>query len=187
MQHEQITLVVLGYVIGFITAFIGFGLVDDDYSKSSTTKETKVESYGIVANASHNANVAQNDEEIIESVAIKNDGMFVEIGSKERIVSAAALKMDDEHAGFHYAISEMIVSPDGRHLYYCAQTDPANSDCDNYIYKSTTDAIYPVTNVQLDQYVSSDIATLSVSWSEDGLLSVNELVSTSAEAPWMIQ
>lgn len=184
MKHEQITLVALGYIIGFVTAFIGFALTD--------TKETHIiadnnmaANQGLVANAANDASSEQVQK--ITAVTINNDGLFAKIGPYERIVSAASFNINEQPAGYHYAISKTLISPDSMNLYYCAQTSPDSSDCKNYIYKASTDTIYLVKDTNLDQYLTSDVAALSASWSEDGLLTINGQTSTSAESPWMMR
>lgn len=179
-KHEQLMLAGLGFVIGFTTAFIVFGFKDKPKEIHHPGEEWH-ESYGLVANAS------QADGSAIDDAIVTNDGLFAKLGEKERIVSAAALGPEARVAGFHYAVSKTLVSPDKQYLYYCALAEPVDVSCYHYVYSVADDSIYPVKNVNTDEYLRTQVESLDASWLSDGSLSVNGLVSVSADEPWLVQ
>lgn len=184
MKYEQIVLVVLGYVIGFVTAFIGLELTDTN--RTYTKEEAHgAENYGLVAKASNGA--SDNQQAAIVDAVLNNDGLFAKVDGEERIVSAGAIPPKESIAGFHYAVIEVLISPDQHHLYYCVQIDPADSYCESFIYRSTNDTVYPVKDTQTGEYLKSEIAELEVTWSEDGSLTINNRSSASPDTPWMIE
>lgn len=188
MKHEQITLVVLGYVIGFVTAFIGFELTDDDMnSKVKTTHESG--EYGLVVNASQeeHMNNTSSDAAVITDTVVDNRGLFVIINGEERIVSAAGVPGDGDPNGYHYAISEVAIAPDGSALYFCVQHDPSAAQCTNYVYNASTDMTYLVKDTNTGTYLDAEISSLNASWSEDAKLVINEWRSTSADTPWLVE
>lgn len=183
MKHEQIVLVALGYIIGFVTAFLGLELMNFSGTEAATSHAS--DNYGFVATVSDGGEDKPQGAAIADAV-INTKGLFAVIGGEERVISAATLSGTDT-AGFHYAIAETLISPDGKYLYYCAQATPDDATCESFIFGLATDSIYPVKDTVSGEYMENDIESLAISWMDDGRLSADGRVSTSAEAPWMVE
>lgn len=182
MKHKEIVLVLLGYLIGFVTAFILFALGDSG-SKPADTEFNETDSYGLVAKASQSG----SQQAAIVEAFVTNEGLFAKIGDVERIVSAGTIPPEEGAPGYHYAVPYLAVSPNQQYLHYCVQTEPNDARCDHYIYKVTSDTIYLVKDVPLGEYLESEVASLSVSWMSDNRLSIDGRMSRSAEEPWFIE
>lgn len=179
-KHEQLLIAGLGFIIGFTSAFITFGLGDKS-EKTSHVERVHNESYGLVANT------AGAVGHRIDDTIVNNDGLFAKLGGKERIVSASAIGPEERVAGFHYAVVETLVSPDKQYLYYCALAEPVDTSCYHYIYSAADDVIYPVKDTNTNEYLRTAADSLEVAWQQDGALSVNDLVSVSAAEPWLVK
>ncbi len=178
MKHnEQIALVVLGYVIGFVTAFISFELVDQNDPVLDAPRESH--EYGLVAT------VHGDEGNVIADSTVDNKGLFVSIGGRDRIVSAAALTSEGDSTGYHYAVPQVLVSPDRQLLYYCAQLDADDTDCYSFVYRVADDSVYVVR--EGDQQHTVQIGVDAVSWTSDNRLSSGAVASVSSEAPWELE
>ena len=139
-RHERVALVVAAYVIGFITAFIAFGI------GGQKDVEMKNKQAGI-----HNA-AAQTivSEQNPVSVGIGEDGLFVITDTGERMLSAsqqslnASLISSAGVPGMYYSIIDAEASHNGVHVYFCEQLTADSETCDPYVYSLQTDLIYPV-------------------------------------------
>lgn len=186
MRHEQITLVVLGYVIGFSTAFIFIQSTSQSTRTPQGIESPDANSYGLVANASINDSSEEHDT-AITSATVTNEGLFVTIAGKERIVSAGAIAEDGNIAGFHYAIPTYLISPNKNFLYYCAQSEPNDVECTSFVFNTRTDSVYPVKNTTTDTYVTSEVRQLFPEWTSENILKVNSMISVTNETPWLLE
>ncbi|MEX0918213.1 MAG: hypothetical protein WDZ93_03585 [Candidatus Paceibacterota bacterium] len=178
-RHEQIVIAVLGYIIGFVTAFIAFELTDQK-EPMFAEKQTEQSEYGLVASANESGG-------IIRDVIIDNEGLFVKIGTRDRIVSASTMAPEEDFNGYHYAVSETALAEDQRLLYYCVQVHVDDGQCYSYIYNADTDTVHPVRDAETGEYVQMEIGSLDAAWKGDRTLAVNHLVSVSNETPWMVE
>ena len=172
-QYEQILLAVLGYVIGFVTAFIAFDLVEWG---SSSSAPLLADEYGLVATVEE-----QDHEGLIDATIVDNVGLFAKMGSRNRVISAAALAPGEESYGYHYAVVSVLVSPNRQYLYYCAQVRAEDAHCYSYIYDAEKDVSYPLKSSDTDVHLIEDIDTLAVEWLPDNRISVNGRTSLSNE------
>ena len=179
-QYEQILLAVLGFVIGFVTAFIAFGLLDRNDNESIAPRVA--DEYGLVATVGE-----QDREGLIDAPIIDNVGLFAKMGSRNRVVSAAALAQSEDSYGYHYAVWGVLVSPNHRYLYYCAQLHAEDTQCSSYIYDAAHDVSYALKDAETDEPLLADISTLSVSWLPDNRISINGSVSRSSEQVALVE
>lgn len=186
MRHEQIILVILGYVIGFSTAFIFIQSTSQPTHTPQRIESPDVNSYGLVANASINDG-SEEHSTAITSATVTNEGLFVTVDGKERIVSAGAIAEDENIAGFHYAIPAYLISPNKDFLYYCAQSEPNDVECTSFVFSARTDSVYPVKNIATDTYVTSEVRQLFPEWTPENILKVNGIASVTNETPWLLE
>lgn len=212
MKHEQIILVILGYVIGFVTAFIAFELSNIDTSYKHYKYTGAEEEYGLVphmqngnkqstnvvpqADAAEEVDtddaqdaepVASGEDMYIEEAVLTEEGLFARIGGRDRIVSVKVEGAVDDAAGFHVEVVEALVSPDQTRMYYCVLADPVADECAGYIYVSTTDTVYPVKESTAAAPLRAEIDLLEVAWTEDSRLSLNGHLSIAVDTPWVVE
>ncbi|OGG41811.1 hypothetical protein A2837_01190 [Candidatus Kaiserbacteria bacterium RIFCSPHIGHO2_01_FULL_46_22] len=164
-QHEQAILVVLAYLIGFITAFIAFKLAEDN--SWSPIVEAERSQYEMMSNL---------------EVLVKGGNLYAARNGIEHALSVYADR-EEEEDGFHYSVLVASVSPDNRFVHYCVQPTATSDTCTNFIYSSEEDVIYRVKNGEEQMSVLADLTTDS-GWMEDGKLSLPGHQSVSADTPW---
>lgn len=165
MKHEKAILIALAYIIGFITAFIAFGL---DYSQKIEYKHQAMVSAAVSTKA-------------VE----KDDGLYVVTDEVDRILSA---KTENQVAkeGFHKSIITAQVSPTGRYIHYCSQVDMSENFCLNYVYDLNSDSIYRV-KTATGEHVASLVTAKGESWIGDNTLLIEKMRSVSEKTPWKLQ
>lgn len=171
-NHESALLVVLSYIIGFITAFIMFNLVDG-------------KNYNEVREVDHNQD---SDTPVVEEAGIVEvmktaEGLFVKKDGNERIISAFDEEADE--VGFHLDISLASVSNDGQFVHYCSSTASSVGNCQHFVYSVAEDKIYMVKNDDAGLETSSAEAS-TVSWSEGSTLSYSGKLASSA-SKWVMR
>lgn len=187
MKHEQIILAGLGYVIGFITAFIGFGLTSGGYDKPMHHESGERHGYGLVEKMDERTSSESTKSHTIEDVLSTDDGLFVVMDGEERIVSMTAQTAEDRVAGSHYAIIETLVSPSGEYLFFCALLAADDTECNGYIYHARNDTLYPIKDAQTGTYFSVAADEVEATWTEKNLLILNGRHAASGSQLWMME
>jgi hypothetical protein len=177
-RHEKALIIVSAYVIGFITAFIAFGI-----SKTATQNEEYV-SFDLKTSQAEES--AQVHDAI--SVNVGSDGLYLVTGERERLLSAnrnalsASVQLAAAEPGFFYQIVDAEASRDGSYVYYCEQLTEEAANCDPYVYVIADDTLYRVkSDGQLLYPISSSHESM---WSGESTLIVNGFVALDAERPW---
>lgn len=181
-RHERTYIVATAYAIGFVTAFIAFGIV------SPTVPMAQV-----IVIKGVDATLASVDEVKDESMmpSITQEGLFAIKDGFNRLLSvnknslSASAISSSEGAGFYSNVYETVVSPNGLFMYYCEQLEASDETCTPYIYSIGDDTLYPL--VLGDEQYLSPIEEQSVAWTNDNLLTINGLVSADALSPWTLQ
>lgn len=174
MKHEKVGILALSYIIGFVTAYIAFGLENSDYSGKQISFQDS-------------SPVASTDTETRREIGatVKADGLYALLGDKERILSAQAIAATEPNLGYHYQIVATEVSPDGKYIYYCAQMTAESEDCYNFVYDIGADTIHTVRASQSEAQLQSVIDDLSVIW-QNGRLLLDGHMSISGFEPWKV-
>lgn len=178
-RHERIALVLAAYVIGFVTAFIAFGLTGDTLYE--------VPDQTLTVSAAQNKDTVQPKT----GVAVGEDGLFVIVDNGERMISAsrttlgASLIGTGEIPGFYTSIIDAEASRNGRFVYFCEQLLDENTTCDPYVYSLDEDALHPI---KLDgQNYKSPIDGHTSAWSEESTLTLNGAISVDPSKPWLLE
>lgn len=174
MKHEKVMVLALSYVIGFVTAYIAFGLSGANYS-------------GPQISFQNSAPVATEGDEAKKEIGatVKADGLYALLGDKERILSAQAIAATEPNLGYHHEIIATEVSPDGKYIYYCAQMTAESEKCYNFVYDIAADTIHTVRASQSEEQLQSVIEDLSAVW-QNGRLSINGYLSINGFEPWKV-
>ncbi len=118
------------------------------------------------------------------SVWQADNGLYVGVAGEGTLL---AVKDDTELTikdGTYVAITTASVSPGGNYVYYCQQESMENPVCKNYVYDINKNGVYRVQHE--NQPLASDVDSLTHSWSEEGQLKINDLVSAQALQPWLL-
>jgi hypothetical protein len=177
-RHEKAALIVAAYVIGFVTAFIAFGL-------TKINPETKV-----LLIEAKDALSSQKEEvhNFVTSVGFGADGLYSITQDTERILAAdrnalaASVVLATAEPGFYYEIIDAEASRDGRFIYYCEQLTKEAENCDPYVYVLAEDTLYHVKKDDMAFYPI--IQSHESMWTDDSMLMVNDAVSNDPNRPW---
>lgn len=180
MRHEKIILVALSYVIGFTTAYIAFGITPDITHKAYRTGEV-VKANSVRTTAPSNT-AEPSDTPSSTRIVFKDDGMFVQTPEGEKVVSAKLRPNVLEGPGFHVAIPQYAVSPDGEYVYYCEQQTPETDECHNYLYVVDEHTVRPLS--LNGSRLTSSVIQSEFSWQPDGTARYNGYTSRSPQQPW---
>ena len=182
-RHEKIALVITSYVIGFVTAFIGFGLNQMYLSEQLQNIPTQEISFNQTAQK-------QNSETII-SANLATDGLSAITSERKIYLSAnknalsSAVIGSSNVPGFHYKIIGAEVSRNGKFVYFCEQLNSDSVMCDPYVYSLSDGMLH---TVKLDGVKFQPIiANHDSSWTIDNFLRIQGSQSVSAESPWLLQ
>lgn len=151
-NHQQALLVVLSYIIGFITAFIMFGLGDSG--------KVVVEKYSEQGPRGPYSVIAPKPRLLTEN----EEGLFVEVDGEQQIISAQT-DSDKAELGFHVSIIHSVMSPSLKYAYYCAQMETDSDECQNFIYSVDEHKIYPIKNSTGDVSTNSTDGIFMGTWS----------------------
>lgn len=168
MKHERATITFLAYIIGFTTAFIGFGI---DYSSQATTPASSVQTTA---------------KESVDTISlIKNsEGLFVNMDGTKRVLSAQVIGAVQQH-GYHKDIVSSAVSNSGRYVYYCALHEVDAEFCVQYIYDTEVDATHLVKREGSTAQLLKEPANAQAVWEGD-LLNIQSFVSINSQTPWIV-
>lgn len=180
-RHERVILVILSYVIGFVTAFIAYGLnkVDQVITVIETGRE-KIEK------------VDENKSEVPVPVdAVYENGRFyIETPERQILVSAqpAAVGLSDDEIlkrpqGLHKNISVTEIEPTGEHVFFCEQ-QTEQEVCRPFVYDVENVIVYRV-------MVDGEFIDLAINQAEDSVwdnkkLKVSSYTSVDSEKPWRL-
>jgi len=188
IRHEQAVLVVMAYIVGFVTAFIAFGI-------SESNKALPLTNYKTDNHISANQVAEAADADVVEVTHSDNkvsyeDGMLqVHNVYDNPIVLSVDVSLMPELAedpqfsdqGVHQSLTQYGVSQDGNYVYFCEQMVQPDT-CRSFVYDITEDLITPLT-------FSGDGAEIAVAdaatarWS-NGVLQIAEYTSEYQSGMW---
>ena len=174
MQNEKAIIVVLAYVIGFTTAFIGFGLNDGSHHKAYHAGHAHVQKNVSISSSLGSENV---------TTLIQDDGLYALIGGSKRVLSAQAIASQVPQSGYHHMVVAIEVSPNAEFIHYCSQETEDATTCLHFVYDLATALVYRVKHdggVQME----SPIGGVDAGWSADNKLIVAGHVSMTSLEPW---
>jgi len=178
-RHEKMYLILTSYIIGFVTAFIAFGV----------TKTEPLTQVIVVQNEKSQTSVMP-EAPVKEptSLIFSDEGLFAITQGYKRLLSVnksslgASVLTTTSNSGFYTNVYEAQVSPNGEFIYYCEQLDASDDSCYPYIYRVGDDTLYPLVH-DGEKYVSP-IADHAVAWTSDNLLTINGYLSENEASPW---
>lgn len=169
-RHEHAMIVVLAYIIGFVTALIAFHIGKNNWPE-------------LVDYSGFKSQVGYHSHDDVD-VVIKEGSLFAIDDRNERIISAYSAT-DTGLDGFHYRIINASVSPKGHYVHYCVQLTAQEESCYNFVYSIDKDTVYRVTSG--DGQVMSELeGPDSVQWTKDERLMIGDTVSSLQGNSWIV-
>ena len=182
-RHEKIVLIIASYVIGFVTAFIAFGI--DFFNYQNTTVQNPYVKNLSVAVQQKNTHLQAATIGFSETgfvVKTKNDVQLLSVDKKK--VDPEVLSTLDSNA-YYAEIVAAEMSPDGRFVFYCQKVTEDSQTCNPFIYVLDAKVLHPV-KLNDENYLSS-VATHTSSWLPDNNLIVDGHSSVNADIPWHLE
>jgi hypothetical protein len=181
MRHEKIVLVILGYIIGFTTAYIGFYLQakNVDYiDLDPVSFQEGINPY--VAGAVPNQARASELPTLLQD----DTGFYFVTDGNKIVISGALYDGVTPGPGFHADIPVSKLSPSDDFVYYCEQETEAANTCNQYVYEVSSHTIYPLKYEGVTRTAS--LSDDSFSWTTKDTLTNGELSSVSTQKPWTL-
>lgn len=179
-RNERVVVVIVSYVIGFTTAFIGFSLGDAG-KKADTLVPTKIEAPQAVGQTA-SVFVSYTDGKL---EVVKEDMPHVLSVSYDSPFIADGLELSEKMPGVHKEIAHRSLRRDGRFLFFCeVVNDPAQ--CYPYIYDTVADTTFYVRINEVPFPVSTEVAK-AAGWNASQVFSIANYRSTDTERPWLLR
>ncbi len=198
-KHEKAVLVVLAYIIGLTSGFIGFGINNyfHDGFRNNMMDDTDMMEYSDspVLGTSDKAGYVPPSGQPPEgsegegTVIYENGQLTAETDEGQMVLSVHIDQLGDtipetlSVQGHHIEPPVYMASPEGKYVYFCEQHLGAD-DCTNLLFDSEAVSIQ---YVQVDDQKFSIPASQAASayWAVDGL-HIGEYTSESVETPWKL-
>lgn len=177
MVNDKALLIILAYTIGFITAYIAFGLTgvnENGYEKTAY--------YSNVAEGKKFQVTGEVRGTRKVDTRVTADGLYALIDGSERVLSAQAISATEGKPGYHHEIVITEVSPDGQYIFYCAQLTASSQNCSSFVYEISSDSIYRVKHD--GSQIALSAANAQVRWTVSGDLQIDGHLSSGK--PWNI-
>ncbi|MDA8596719.1 hypothetical protein N9L26_00075 [Candidatus Pacebacteria bacterium] len=183
MRNERVFIVVLSYIIGFTTAFIGFALTKSSDYKDHHHDKDHMHSHNKRHSAKADYDSTTTSNRSVE-VVFDEAGMYAVVGEERVIVSGMLSDVVEPGPGFHVDVPFYSVSPSGNYVYYCEQQTQEAEDCSYYMYLIDEHVIKPL---KLNgENLSSVVAQSGFEWTEQEELTAPGYRSTSSATPWQL-
>ena len=185
MKNERAAIMALTFCIGFTTGLIAYGLLVQDVPVAYVPAKTQPASVASAeSEASKRSQPVPPPPSVFSYVETGLTG-FYHVVNGERILISPSVSLAPDLPETHTAIHTPVASRDARFVFFCAETTGSGGDCYPRVFAAETFSTHAV---QLDAAVMRiDPANLTAAWTSDGLLQLNQSISTSADKPWVLQ
>lgn len=190
MKHERASIVFLSYLIGFTTAFIGYGLAtDEEYLAPLVVAPAAPSQLGTVVGSITPVEVPEVTvpprAEAGDVAYETEEGLFMEVAGEARLISPDQLTTPFPELNPHTSVATYVVSTTKDYMFYCTISVIDSIACNPFVYSWADNTIYPVSIGSING--TFDSSMVKAAWSSDGRLQVNQYVSVSASAPWQLE
>lgn len=180
-NHQEALLVILSYIIGFITAFIMFGLADNGSYKEVHLNQLPDDSL-----IDDERTAGGGFPTVMPSLREDEEGLFVQYASESDEIIAAKTSEAIAKPGFYVAIIASKLSPSTDYANYCAQMDADSEACHHFIYSLEDHKTYLVKHEDGTPLVTGNDEADSLNWTSDFEVSMNGKTA-SAESNWVLR
>ncbi|MFN3188600.1 MAG: hypothetical protein ACK42D_03625 [Candidatus Paceibacteria bacterium] len=197
-KHEKAVLVVLAYIIGLTSGFIGFGInnyYQDGVRQATSVMEVSGDEGAPVLGTSDQAGYLPPEENPPQDISytetvVYEDGQLTAITDVGHMVLSVHVdKLGDtipeplSIQGHHIETPIYLASPEGKYVYFCEQHLGADS-CTNLLFDSEEISIQYL-QVENQKFVTPVSQAASAYWASDGL-HIGEFISESLSTPWRL-
>lgn len=164
-RNERVAILLTSYVIGFVTAYIAFGVVQLENSMEFAQMPPQNMASVITAR--------QPVEKAETFIAVDTEGLIIIKNNKRTLLSATGDTSTSDFFtdGQHVTITDYSLSPDKAHVYFCELPAQDSDSCRPYIYSVADDIVYPF--LINGERVAFEAKDQEVSWSENNELIVH--------------
>ncbi len=190
-KHEKAVLIVLAYIIGLTSGFIGFGISNHF---SGETMEVAVAPDFIPEGyipPTGNPPGDTDATETTEEVARYEDGkLYAYVNGDRFVLSLSNEVMPVENVegfatqGIHKKLPVYSASDDKRFVYFCEQQTDAD-ECTHFIFDANENVIQPV-SVDGQKFITTISEALTAAWNGD-TITIGQYSSASVATPWKLQ
>ncbi len=185
-RHERAALVAVSYLIGGITAFIGFGNSATVFEIQSTILEPDNQ-----AGTASVINSDQTEKTLTPSdIATYTDGsLMVSTPDGERTLSFQVSSLDTVSEDFltqgaHFGELPFSASPTDEYIFFCEQKAPVSETCNPFVYDVLNDTTHPL-RLRGEKVALLVSAANTTSWSGN-ILQIGSEVSVDSIRPWLL-
>ncbi len=153
--NERALLVVFAYVVGFVSAFIAFGLSQDNLKQTNVTFSTYTQPASVVTAVEESQTTEPSLTETDQVVLVyENDGLYLHTDAEfptllSKAAAAVGYTYDNDASlsdkqGFHTAVPYFEhIAPLG-HVFYCEQYSTTGT-CTPFLYDISEQELYVFT------------------------------------------
>ncbi len=198
IRHERVVVMTTTYVIGFITAFIAFGIPEPTPQYASVYESVAVENEQISPLSLPDAASPETQPEPVvqdrgESASLyyKDGRLEFSLGGNSVLLSlnpensTPALDTTGLEQGFHFGELSYKLLAFGSYVFFCESHEVGSEVCSPYLFNVADNKITPFT--YNDQALTVDIKDANkVEWSEEGI-SLGDYLSVSPFEPSQVR
>lgn len=174
-RNERVGILIASYVIGFITAYIAFGVIQ---------LEKSVEFVYVPVHSTAAVIESQSDVVTTKTTLTETDlGLLLSKDGVDTYLSARSTK-ESATDGYHEALAEYALSLDEKFVYFCEMPTVDSESCVPFVYSTETETVYPVTiDNQRVAFAANNHAAL---WTKEGHLIIESYFSEDPTRPWSL-
>ena len=181
-RNERAALVVVSYIIGAITVFIG---LMSQVALSPTmvdvgTPQTASLIQAVESKAQPSAGIVNYREGLLEVILPTG----VRTLSYNPEITGYAVDEEFTFQGMHYDTPVYQVSSNNDHVFFCEKKTPESNLCQPFVYDILSDTIYPVK--RLAGTVQIQVTEAQNARFVDGILDFGTMKSNSKANPWVL-
>ena len=171
-RHERVALIGATYVIGFVTAFNGFGVSQLEDTVDFVYVPTGAQSAAL----GHSAKLAPTS-----LIALREEGLYYQTSANSKGLLISAITEAGGDDGVAVAITQYELSPNEAFVYFCEQPTTLSDSCKPFVYSTKNDVVIPLT--QNGQRIGVPNKPALLLWDEAGLVAIGDVVIDSITTP----
>lgn len=190
-KHEKAVLIVLAYIIGITSGFIGFGVTQNVAEEEVAT--TTIEGTSFIPEGYSSPDTEPPTDSNVQNneVASYVDGkLYAFVHGESYVLSLSTGIIDSENVegfstqGIHKSIPTYSASADGRFVHFCEQQSDAD-ECTHFIFDAEENLIQPV-SFSGKRFITNISEALTAAWNGD-TITIGMYSSAAAATPWKLE
>lgn len=185
MNYERAAIMATTYCIGFMTAFIAYGLAEPETAPVAIVPALDMPAAAIVAKPPTPLPTAVSSGVSGVYTALEVDGLYLHTGTSSTLI-AVPKSLDPAFATVGYeSVLYSLPRPDAVYVFFCATYTADTEGCSPRVFDTTANTIHIVQKAA--EPVVIDAATLKAAWVSDGRIQINNFVSVNPTTPWIVE